>query len=173
MFKETPEGSTQFCLSCEKRKKIGHTCGIINQEKNTISDMTEQRDRMEWERKLEDELYFLSQDGYGHGWRQMKINSIVGIIKEALNKQKINLEKSPTMTEIMIREREADFYDTMRANYVRKSQILHEISAMEVNDINPETKMPYYLEFNKGHKEGYNTALSEIKEKINKIGQVY
>lgn len=50
VFKENPEGNTRYCthtkdgsicdkclgrscLSCEKRKKTGHTCGIINQEK--------------------------------------------------------------------------------------------------------------------------------------------
>ncbi len=38
MFKENPEGKTNFCFSCEKRKKIGHICGIINQEAPQVNE---------------------------------------------------------------------------------------------------------------------------------------
>lgn len=40
----------------------------------------------EWERKLEEELYFLSQDGYGYEWREEKIKDIKSIIRSLLSK---------------------------------------------------------------------------------------
>lgn len=47
-----------------------------------------------WEERIDQELYFLSQDGYAAGWREMKVNDIKTIVRETISKERREMEEA-------------------------------------------------------------------------------
>ncbi len=66
-----------------------------------------------WEKEIDDELYFLSQDGYAAGWREMKKDDI----------------KEEVRREMLEKARKTDYAD--RTEYDECVEILDQVFALK------------------------------------------
>lgn len=79
----------ELCIACEveDRRKQGRKLTLLKKEDetHTCGRTLPHKDEVEgWGRRIDEELYFLSQDGYAPGWRESKAKDIKDIVREVL-----------------------------------------------------------------------------------------
>ncbi len=110
-----------------------------------------------WEQKIRDELYFLSQDGYGALWREDKTKSILEIVSSLVEQTKKE-ERVKTLLEIT---------ENIHSRIIEKEIVVAITKEYEAIDY---TKI-YEIEILKNIKAGTILRFDTETEKIVKISR--